>query len=223
MDFIRNANAMKGSVNDTWTDSLVRAILGRVPGAAQMTQGPFHSAGGIDQAAGGTTGMVGVVQNEAHPAYQWLLKNFPREARNLKRMPGITRYENVDPVELARAGNINAVTNAITPAVVARYPQGVRGSDVTASTLENLAATPGSTIQWYPRSGIPESQTPLHEAAHALRRGRSGGTEGTPTFTPQQIEEAARRGQQGGMEAGQYGGDIHHRALDFWARIRAGS
>ena len=56
--------------------SAITALLGQIQAAAQarvaragqMTQGPFHSPGGIDQAAGGALGLVGNIQMPADKA-----------------------------------------------------------------------------------------------------------------------------------------------------------
>ena len=41
-------------------DAAQEYMAGRVAEAGQMTQGPFHAPGGIDQAAGGAMGLAGL-------------------------------------------------------------------------------------------------------------------------------------------------------------------
>lgn len=67
-----------------------QAMQERVAQAGQMTQGPFHQPGGIDQAAGGASGLASPmawVSDPQAPIFQYLSRYYPKVAAALDRIP----------------------------------------------------------------------------------------------------------------------------------------
>lgn len=137
-----------------------------------------------------------VVANPEHRVFQQLLRENPTEALSLIRMPAVTKYMDMDPALLAAKGG-NAATVAVPNAVM-----------------------PGTSVQMFPEGMSVAPETALHEAGHALRIGRSGGTQSVPQYSnPQEILDAAKRA---GIRFGKYAGDLHHQALDAASKLRMG-
>jgi hypothetical protein len=198
------ARALEGSVfDDTW--SKLRRF-----GASDPT-------GGLGANPMGGMG-VGIVRNEAHPAFQMLQRTAPREADHLQNSSAIVRYVTTSPKELPGMNALTIPMEGFLPSSLDKIP---------ISAFKEMDNAPGSSFQLYPRGRPIDPSTPLHEAGHSLRLARSGGQSGIPNITADRaadlLRQAERRGLiDSGLQLFGYGGDASHAALDAIAKMRAG-
>ncbi len=218
-DDLAQARSLEGSVFDDWWSWLRRL-------------GADDPTGGLGPSGGMNVG-AGIVRNEAHPAFRMLQRTAPREAAHLQRSPSIVRYADANPEDFSKQG-IGATTIPIgVPYSGGRESarhirQSVVANDFRSpprlpeQAWKEMANTPGSSLQLYPR-GVPlPAQTPLHEAGHALRLARSGGRSGTPSISPTKAEDVLEQAWEEGLIHSDYKGDYIHAALDALARLRTG-
>jgi hypothetical protein len=225
-DDLDQARSLEGSVfDDTW--SKLRRF------------GASDPSGGLGANPMGGMG-VGIVRNEAHPAFRGLQRMFPAEAEHLQKSPSIIRYASTDPKELSDAG-ASAMTipfggdwaQKVVEAggfglpwkdLPQKYGYGAvmaHGLKMPVSALKEMANTPGSSIQLYPRGTPIPGDTMLHEAGHALRLAR-GDPNGIPKISPEKAASIIKQAWEAGILHGQYRGDDTHTALDALARLRMG-
>ena len=197
--------------------------MGELAKLDQMRRNPNRAPiGGVQMPEPGEV-VQSVVANPEHSAFQQLLRQFPAEAEHLIKMPGITRYADVAPAEMAKIGG-RAATIPVTEQVAQQVASHgvIRGVDATVEQIAELARTPGSTLQLFPKGMSVSPQTPLHEAGHALRFSRTENATGIPQITAAKAQEILAAAKKAGIATGRYGGDVIHQALDALSKLRAG-
>jgi hypothetical protein len=217
-DDLDQARALQGSVfDDTWSKL--------------RRWGASDPSGGLGANPMGGMG-VGIVRNAEHPAFQLLRRIAPGAAENLERTPAIVRYTSAPGKDLFGQG-MNAATVPITADTAQlirsagglRQAVGLSGTDVPLSEIAEMARTPGSSIQVFPRNMMTSLGDPaanaLHESAHAMRLARTGGADALPTISPAKVEAIREQANLEGIPFASHPSDPIHSALDAITRLRS--
>jgi hypothetical protein len=191
----------------SWLGPLLQAYMKRrIAEAAQMTQGPFHAQGAIDQAAGGGMGAMGTVINPESRYFQWLAAEDPRFAGALQKMKGGLEYaENVSKKGVERMKGAHGVTTQLDPSGVDQvmsmaadlpdhFLPGPIQNPATLGELKSLAARtkidPAATMQHINPAGANATDTPVtlyHEGLHSIYANKPGSGQ-----VPQMADDRAR-------------------------------